>query len=230
MLTVGIDLAAQPKGTALCVVEWTGVEARVEECRLNVSDADIVAVSASADKVELDVPFGWPQMFVGAVTAHSQRESWPHATSLALRFRRTDLYIQTATLKWPLSVSSDRIACTAFRAAALLSRMEELYGPIDRLGSGRFVEVYPRAARDRWNIRSFDALIAETEDWLRLPKAVAASCSASDDCFDALVAALVTRAAAIALCDAVPEQHMEAAGVEGWIALPRPESLARLAS
>jgi len=230
MLTIGIDLASQPKNTALCAIEWTGTDVIVQDCRLNVSNADIDAIAGGADKVGVDVPFGWPEAFVSALTAHRQRLAWPDATSLALRYRRTDLYIQAATSKWPLSVSSDRIACTAFRAALLMSRLAQRYGPIDRTCSGKFVEVYPRAARDRWDFTSFDALLAVTGDWLRLSDVVAANCRQSADCFDALVAALVTRAASIALCDPVPELDLEPAAVEEWIALPQQGSLGQLVS
>jgi predicted nuclease with RNAse H fold len=225
MLTIGIDLAAQPKNTALCTIEWTGTEAQVRNCSSNVE-----AAADAADKVGIDVPFGWPQTFVSAVTAYHNYHMWPSATSLALRYRRTDLYVQNATLKWPLSVSSDRIACTAFRAAALLSRIEQRSGRLDRTGSGKFVEVYPRAARDRWGVASLNALVSVTEDWLKLPESVVVHCRESDDCFDALVAALVTRAAATALCDSVPEGDLVLAGIEGWIALPQEGSLARLRS
>jgi hypothetical protein len=176
------------------------------------------------------VPFGWPQGFVNAVAAYHKLHLWPSTTSLELRYRRTDLYIHRATLKWPLSVSSDHIACTAFRAAELLSRIEQRSGPIDRIGSGRFVEVYPRAARGRWGISGLDALLAASEDWLDLPEPVAAHLRKSDHCFDALVAGLVARAAAVALCDSVPEADLKAAAVEGWIALPQEGSLAQLRS
>jgi predicted nuclease with RNAse H fold len=230
MLTVGIDLASQPKNTALCAIAWTRHEARVQECRLNVTNADIEAAAEDADKIGIDVPFGWPQAFTTAITAHNQRHLWPSATSLELRYRRTDLYVQSATFKWPLSVSSDRIACTAFRAAALLSRIEQRSGPIDRIGSGTFVEVYPRAARDRWEITSPDELFGLTRDWLTVPDPTAIECRRSKDCFDALIAALVTRAAAIKLCDSVPESDLESASHEGWIALPHKESLTQLLS
>jgi len=106
--------------------------------------------------------------------------------------------------------------------------MEQRHGPIDRTGSGKFVEVYPRAARDRWGITSPGALAAATKNRLILPDALAARCRQSEHCFDALVAALAARAAAIGYCDSVPECDLEAATVEGWIALPQRESLARL--
>jgi hypothetical protein len=80
--------------------------------------------------------------------------------------------------------------------------------------------------RDHWDYTSLDALLAVTGDWLRLSDLVAANCRQADDCFDALV----TRAAAIALCDPVPEPELEPAAVEGWIALPQKDSLGQLVS
>jgi hypothetical protein len=51
MLTIGIDLASQPKNTALCAIEWTANDARVQDCRLNITDSDIEAAADTADKV-----------------------------------------------------------------------------------------------------------------------------------------------------------------------------------
>jgi uncharacterized protein DUF429 len=228
MITVGVDFASLPKRTALCVIEWTGTEAIVRSYCLNVSDSDIESYVNVADKIGMDVPFGWPQAFTNAVVSHLQRQLWPVASGHELR--RTDLHVQQATTRWPLSVSSDRIACTAFRAAAFLSRMEQIHGRIDRTGTGVFVEVYPRAARDRWGCANFGAFSAATGGWLRFAGSTEETCSKSPDCFDAFVAALVARAAAMKLCDPVPEIDLDAAGAEGWIALPREGSLRRLLS
>ena len=65
--------------------------------------------------------------------------------------------------------------------------------------------------------------------WLKLSSIDRALCLTSDDAFDALVAALVARAAAVDLVEEVPEEEREAARREGWIALPRAGSLAGLA-
>jgi hypothetical protein len=57
--------------------------------------------------------------------------------------------------------------------------------------------------------------------WLRLPHEVAACCEADDNALDALVAALVPRAAACGLCDTISDESLALAEREGWIALPR---------
>jgi predicted nuclease with RNAse H fold len=229
MRTAGIDFAAQPKNTALCVIEWAGGRAKVVECRLNVTDEEMEQAAGGTEKVGIDAPIGWPERFVAAVSSYHRRGGWPaNVASVDVRFRRTDMYVRRATGRWPLSVSSDLIACTAFRAAALLSRMERQFGPTDRTGAGKFVEVYPRAARNRWRISSFETLLAAAGDWLRIEPAAARLCRDSGHCFDAVVACLATRAAAAGLCDPIPEEDREAAAVEGWIALPEEGSLAKL--
>ena len=53
-------------------------------------------------------------------------------------------------------------------------------------------------------------------------------CEKSDHAFDALVCALVARAAAIGLTASPTEGDREAARVEGWIAIPGPGTLGRL--
>ena len=54
----------------------------------------------------------------------------------------------------PLSVSADRIAVVAMRAALLLSRAPELL-EVDRSGvNGHFVEAYPAAALARWGVET----------------------------------------------------------------------------
>jgi len=54
------------------------------------------------------------------------------------------------------------------------------------------------------------------------------TCDESNDCFDALIAALVARASALGLCEEIPGELLETAEREGWIALPLVGSLERL--
>jgi hypothetical protein len=42
-----------------------------------------------ADKVGIDVPFGWPDAFVAAVAEHHDLGSWPPHDALALRIFKT---------------------------------------------------------------------------------------------------------------------------------------------
>ena len=68
----------------------------------------------------------------------------------------------------------------------------------------------------------------ETRAWLPLTDEIQSRCRESDDCFDALVAALVARAAAIGCCEPIPSKDLDLAAEEGWIALPLPGSLQKL--
>ena len=54
--------------------------------------------------------------------------------------------------------------------------------------------------------------------------------SARVDMLDALVAALVARAAAVGCCEPIADADGRLARQEGWIALPQSDSLARLAT
>jgi predicted nuclease with RNAse H fold len=222
--TLGVDLASQPKNTAACLIDWQPRRAHVEQLELGIDDDQLVALSESVEKVGLDVPFGWPDVFV-AVAAHHRQEPWNVVENRELRFRRTDVFVWERTGHPPLSVSTDKIAIPAFRAARLLAGWNA-----DRTGVGKFVEVYPRAARYRFALGRTRS-IKEVQDrapWLVLDANTADRCKASEDCFDAVIASLVARASALGLCDPVPEPDRELAQREGWIALPIVGSLERL--
>ena len=65
--------------------------------------------------------------------------------------------------------------------------------------------------------------------WLQLTEDARKLCRRSDDAFDALIAALVARAAALGFTDAPPREISAAAETEGWIHLPAAHSLRDLA-
>ena len=132
----------------------------------------------------------------------------------------------------------------AMRAVRLLAEAAAAGEAIDRSGSGRFVEVYPAAALHVWGFpsrgykrtkgaevraRLVSDLAERTADWLTLSEEDQARCTASDDMLDALVAALVARAAASGRCEPMPTEDHELAQEEGWIALPQREALEQLA-
>ena len=241
MITLGVDLSSQPEQTATCVIRWNR-EVVIDEPTVGVTDRELAIAIPQADKVGIDVPLGWPEAFVNAVAAYHSGEKWsgPHSDP-KLRLRDTDRFVWAKIGHSPLSVSTDKIAMPAMRAAWLLSNLSD---PLDRLGTGRIVEVYPAAALIRWG---FDAsrykgdkgkeirlsLVNAFEErirgWVRLNGAVRERCLTSDDAFDALVSALVARAAAKRLCEEMPASSGDAASREGWIALPIHQSLERLA-
>lgn len=154
--------------------------------------------------------------------------------------------------KQPLSVSTDKISIPAMRCAGIVAEFgRRTGGPVDRSGGGRLVEVYPDASLRQWQLlpREWDeagvgykgkepaalerraglaaALTAALGD--RLPLADhEAVCAESDDMLDAVVCALVARAADIGLTLPIPERSAEIAREEGWIHLPARGSLGRL--
>jgi Protein of unknown function (DUF429) len=128
------------------------------------------------------------------------------------------------------------------RCASLLDELGARGERVDRSGAGKVVEVYPAVALDRWSLRSggykkakgrteLAALVDSLEQaipGLAIPAGARELCSANDDAFDALVASLVARAAALGLTDGPPPEHAERARREGWIHVPRPGTLAQL--
>lgn len=240
--TLGVDLAAADENTAACRIDWTASPAPVETFE-RVNDDQLVELILGADKAGLDVPFGWPDEFVEFVSAHHTNQPLPDVDRPHLRLRETDRTVHAACGRWPLSVSADRIAIPAMRAAVLLARLAERGEPVDRSGAGRVVEVYPAAALAIWKLPSSGYkgakgagrrrdLIAElherTGSWLAWSDDVRAACEASDDVLDSLVAALIARAAALGLCEPTPVAYRDRAKREGWIALPTGSNLSRL--
>ena len=226
MRTLGVDLASSPARTAACVIRWEKRVARVEHLQAGVDDDELRRLVVDVDKVGIDVPFGWPGDFVASVSAHHEMEAWPGFDSADLRLRRTDEFVWRRTGRQPLSVSADKLAVPAFRAARLLSEWQA-----DRTGAGRFVEVYPRAARATFELgrtRSIEEL-HERAPWLTLALDQEMACEQNEDCFDALISSLVARASALGLCEPIPDDLLESARREGWIALPLAGSLEQLA-
>jgi predicted nuclease with RNAse H fold len=246
MRTAGVDVSSQDAGTAACVIDWFGQSAFVREVTVRVGDAAIMELLMTVDKVGIDAPLGWPIAFADAVTQHSRGDSWPsdylHSDNLAYRYRRTDLHLWDALKSSPpLSVSIDKIAYPAMRVAAVMSRLPNRMA-LD--GTGVVVEVYPAAALRRWgfasrkykgkdNLVNRRELVADflqnTSQWLDVGVDDVDRCFASDDAFDAMIAALVARASATSLVDGIPEEDRVAARREGWIAIPTEGSLSLLA-
>jgi predicted nuclease with RNAse H fold len=253
--TAGIDLASQDALTAACVIEWPGgVPGRVISLERKVSDRQIVEIAADVRKLGLDVPLGWPRRFARAVARHSNTGKWDpsydHAGDLsAFRLRETDRFFADAAREdghagvIPLSVSTDRIGVVAMRAAALLSRIDNR-GRLD--GSGKVIEAYPAGSLMRWGLpyRQYkgateanrarrsalvDSFFQAAKPSLRASRAVIAQCKASDDAFDALVAACIARAAMLKEVRPIPQKYRKAARREGWIAIPKRNALANLA-
>lgn len=242
MLTIGVDLAAEPRKTAIAQISWEADSARVIDLRLGVDDAHLVTALAGADKVGIDCPLGWPQAFVAFVAEHQNGDVqipvdvFGKAWRRTLAYRLTDEAVRAATGLIPLSVSADKIAHPAMRAAVLLAMLTDVLGaPVQRDGGGVVVEVYPAASLATWrlphrgykgvspaNVQARSHLLASLHTaapWLDLG-AHEAACRASDDAPDAVIAALTARAAALGRTTAPSPEQSPTAQREGWIALP----------
>ena len=90
MVTLGVDLAAQPKKTATSLICWDSIPARVELLSTGMQDSDLHKLFKQACKIGIDAPFGWPRPFVRAIQRYSTATEWPAAEVRQLRYRRTD--------------------------------------------------------------------------------------------------------------------------------------------
>jgi predicted nuclease with RNAse H fold len=239
MILAGIDLAAEPKGTALAIIEFGKQRAKLFCLEQGLNDETLIEKTLKADKVGIDCAFGWPIEFAKFIVRNQDLTN----TDLidggmdfrrALSFRGTDLVIKELTGRWPLSVSTDRLGLTAMRCAGLLSKYQQAGIGIDRSGAGKLSEVYPGATLRVWD---FDTAGYRTEKdkraklleklkttapWLDLSD-FADQMLTSTDCFDAVIAALAARAVALGLYSKPTKDQLAKAKVEGWICLPSRE-------
>lgn len=238
--TVGVDLAAEPARTAVATVRW-GSRPELVALDYPASDDQIVAAGTDAERIGIDCPLGWPQAFVEFVRAHAEGRPVAAAGTISdrrrLAYRATDLHCRDVHGLAPLSVAADRIGHAALRCAALVPRVS---AGRDRSGTGRLVEVYPAGALRQWGLpyrryktdpstleASVRRVSSDVGIRFRTPE-LREACTVVDHAFDALVSALVARAAQLGRVEPIPEPLRAAAAVEGWITLPT-GSLADLA-
>jgi len=239
MLTVGVDLAAEPTKTAVAWIDWSPTGASVRELVLGAEDELVTGAITEAGKAGIDCPLGWPEKFVAFVSAHQignvvvPAEVAGRDWRRALAFRVTDAAVRDTIGLVPLSVAADRIAHTAMRCAGLLAQLAREGQPVDRCGTGVVVEVYPAASLKQWGLpyrgykgtvnvtnlaQVVDALLAAAP-WLTLGPYDDA-CRRSDDALDAVIAAMTARAALRGLVTSPSSNQAGMAMTEGWIALP----------
>lgn len=232
MRTIGVDLAAGVPGTALAEIVWADGGARLTRLEVGVDDAAIVAsVSDDAGWLGIDCPLGWPDAFVEFVRDH-------HAGSVPgsvdggaewrrpLVYRHTDHVVRERIGRWPLSVSTDRLGVTALRCAGLLGRLAEAGFPVDRAAEGRLFEVYPGGLLRLWGFDTTGyradaerravllATLSARAPWLDLG-GFAPLAGANADAFDAMVAALATRAGALGAFEPPASEVLDIARREG---------------
>ena len=241
MKTLGVDLAAATKKTAVAVIEWSGGAAKLVHLALDVDDQGIVDLFGTCDMAGVDCPVGWPDALVPFLTGHAAFDAGPvlaHdgiAGRRLLAYRDTDRFVTACTGLIPLSVSADRLAHPAMRCAVIQVKIAALHGPQARDGSGRLAEVYPAASLKIWGLNGrgykgrgipeaerlgvlLDALRNQAP-WLDLA-GYGDKLAGSDDLFDAVVASLTARAVARRRTLLPGETQAAAALTEGWIHLP----------
>jgi predicted nuclease with RNAse H fold len=239
--TLGIDLAAQPANTSACAIEWGPGRPIVSALRSGLDDDFLLDAVEGADKVAIDAPFGWPDEFVEAVSAHRNRAGWPGSGEdqdlyrFQLSFRATDRRLIELGARRPLSVSTDLIGVVAMRCAYLLDRLAARGEPVDRAGSGKVIEAYPAPALTTWGLSAtgyksrvgaarLPELLSQLEQGIgsiEMTMQQRELASSDHNSFDALVCSLVARAAALGLTQPPePGDEADRATREGWIHLP----------
>jgi predicted nuclease with RNAse H fold len=238
---LGVDLSAEPKKTAACLIAWNRDRAEVKalisgrDKTTPLTDDDLISLMAQVRLTGIDSPFGWPVPFVRAVSdweaSWDSAPRWPTLEkNHTLRYRATDE--QVTRPRRPLSVSSDLIGVTAMRCAGLLSRLEG----VDRAGQrGPVIEVYPAAALVGWDLpgdgykgsrgkenrkRLVRMLAGRIKGFLALTSEQRQICREDDNVLDALVAALVVRARLLRKTTRPSSAQLDLARMEGWIHLP----------
>ena len=236
MFIAGLDLAAEPKGTALALVDWSEKSAKLLQLDVGVDDDFIVANVREAIKLGIDCPLGWPLEFVDFVQRHSSGDNTEVSGDMdsrrRLAYRETDRAVRELTGRWPLSVSTDRLGLTAMRCAGLLSKLQADGVVIDRSGAGKVVEIYPGASLRLWGFdtsgyrTSADlrvnllASIKSAAPWFE-PGQFAELMIESCDAFDAVIAGFAARSAQMGLSTTPTQAATKQAQAEGWIALPQ---------
>ena len=234
-LSWGLDVSTNKAKTAAVAIDWSiSGEARVVAVRHPLPAADIAPLIAEhkASRWAVDVPFGWPDLFValmanrhhGPLPAQAMPdaaawEKWRTrqvAQRLTDRFLTDDPRIRTR----PLPASFQLLGATAAMWVLVEAQLVSLGVPVDRAGlEGTVCETYPSAALAAWGLgkakqtwpelqSNFAFLTADENLLTRL---------ASDDVCDAVVCALVARARDLELTIGPPDDELAAARREGWI-------------
>jgi predicted nuclease with RNAse H fold len=238
MFTVGVDLSAESKGTAVAQIEWLPNRARLINLHLGAADELIVELAKSSEKTGIDCALGWPVDFANFINDHvgGNHELTPDFGSSdwrrKLSYRETDRVVRSTTGRWPLSVATDRLGVTALRCAGLVARLRAAGLGVAREGTQGIVEIYPAPSMKIWGFETA-GYRDSPEIRLRLVAYLRASCPWLDlgdhadlmvkscDAFDAVIACLAARSAAIGSSTMPDDTQLGLAKLEGWISLPK---------
>lgn len=232
----------------MAILEWKDGAAVAREISVGWKVPELADLIETVAWTAIDAPFGWPDDFISVVIDWAETGAWTSTPPELLRYRLTDRIVSAT--RYPLSVSSDRIASTAMRCAELLAEMSRRSGrPLDRAGANNIIEVYPAAALKIWQpeylvgykgtegrhkAKRAELLerLSPPDGWLALSEEQRALCVERDDATDALVSSLVARAMALpGLTEPLPVTRAETERIrrEGWIHLPKPDTFDLLA-
>lgn len=252
--TIGINLSAAAKFTTLIAIEWKDGGAWVSEAIVDLEDDELIGYLSSGDYTGVYAPFGWPVAMVEAVSSYTNSDQWQRASRREFRHRKTEGFVHDVLQAevdqelWPQSVSCDRLALQARRMAQLREQLFSETGKrFDRAGGDHIIEVYPPGASLLWGMGNHlgngNSKLPEVDDkpgkefieraeaaapWLQWKDGKRGICLKNDHTSDALLAALVARAAELNLT--IPPENGEAdlAPREGWMHLPSKDSLSAL--
>jgi len=234
-LTWGLDVSTDKAKTAAVALDWsTPGEARVVDVRRPLHAADIAPLISKhrGSRWAVDVPFGWPDLFVALMTdrhdgplpaeAMPAAADWEKWRTRQVAQRRTDRFLtDDPRIKTrPLPASFQLLGATAAMWVLVEAQLVSLGVAIDRAGlEGAVCETYPSAALSAWDFgkakRTWPELQSNfpflTADEHLLPQ------FASDDVCDAVVCALVARARDLELTIGPPADALAAGRREGWI-------------
>jgi predicted nuclease with RNAse H fold len=111
MLIAGLDLAAEPKGTALAVLEWSQNRVNLLSLAVGVDDETVVEAAPNFDKLGIDCALGWPIEFTNFLRVYSRANisgqtfdgdiDWRRT----LAYRETDREVRRLAGRWPSSGS-----------------------------------------------------------------------------------------------------------------------------
>lgn len=234
-LTWGLDVSTRQAKTAAVALDWsTPGEARVVDVRRPLPATQIAALISEhrESRWAVDVPFGWPDLFVDLMGKRHDRPlpaeampataDWENWRTRQIAQRRTDRFLtDDPRIKTrPLPASFQLLGATAAMWVLVEAQLVSHGVEIDRSGlEGRVCETYPSAALSAWEFGKSKQSWPELQsnfpfvaaDKRLLPE------FASDDVCDAIVCALVARARDLDLTVCPPADALGAARREGWI-------------
>lgn len=233
--TWGLDVSTNRRKTAAVALDWSSPgEARVVDVQHPLRSVDIAPLIAEhkTSTWAVDVPFGWPDLFVELMTdrhhgplpaeAMPAEANWEKWRTREIAQRRTDRFLtdDPRINTRPLPASFQLLGATAAMWVLVEAQLVSLGVPIDRAGlDGAICETYPAAALAAWGF----GRAKQTWDELQASFGYLTADShllnhfASDDVCDAIVCALVARARDLALTIAPPKDELPVTRREGWI-------------